>query len=322
MKNYLSKIFAVLIVIATVNSCTTRDNVIDDVLDGVANGAVLRTVSIIDTEYAIGSADPNWSVLIEEQDVQDGALLDNVQVFVSYRDTSEGTTTSETLYQTISASEFDYDTPHGLPRTMISISLADALAATGTDEADIFGGDFFPVRLLLTLTNGETYTNTDAAGIITGGFFASPYLYNVPVVCSIPDDYFKGAYTVERTSTDLNPFFGCCDVAWDPNPQAITIGGSGAQRTFTYPYFPNFFAFPQAITMDLSCGDIIFTGTAVSGSLGCGGGLTIQQGPAPGALPTYSLADDSSYAFDIEDFSDDGGCGTGSYIVSLLFTKQ
>lgn len=319
MKNYLTKIFAILILIATVNSCTTRDNVIDDVLDGVTNGAVLRTVNIIDTEYAIGSTDPNWSVLIEEQDVQDGELLDNVEVWISYRDTSEGTTSSETLYQTIAASEFDYDTPHGLPRTMISISLADALATTGTSEDDIFGGDFFPVRLVLNLTNGESYTNTDAAGIITGGFFASPYLYNVPVVCAIPADYFVGDYFMERLSTDEDPFFPAFGQAI--TDQLVTVFGTGAVRSFGYIYYPSSFALGYQMDLTLSCGDIFVFGGWPGGTLGCDGANSIEQG-SPAVPSQYNLGDDTVFDIDLRDFANDGGCGTGDYPVTIRLTKQ
>lgn len=318
MKNYLSKIFAVLILIATVNSCTTRDTVVDEVLDGVENGAVLRTIQIIDAEYAIGSVDPNWSIEIEEQDVEDGALLDNVQVYVSWTDTSEGTQSSEVLYQTITASEFSTDTPFGLPRTMISLSLADALATTGVSEDDIFGGDFFPLRLVLNLTDGRSFTNTDAAGIITGGFFASPYLYNIPVVCAIPEDYMIGDYFMERTSTVEDPFFPNYGQAI--SDQLVTVDGTGATRSFGHVYYPTSFALGYVMELTLSCGDIFVFGTWPGGTLGCGAGGIEQSSPV--VPSTYSLADDTVFDIDLLDFEGDGGCGTGNYEVSIRLTKQ
>ncbi|MGV6830878.1 MAG: hypothetical protein ACWA5P_04835 [bacterium] len=319
MKNRIKFSLLALLIAVGFNSCTERDNVIDDVLDGVTNGAVLRTINVFSAEYALGSEGPTWGIEIEEQDVEDGDLLQSVNVYVSFVDESEGTTSNEVLYQTINADEF-VDGPFGLPRTTINISLDEMLAANGITADDIFGGDTFPVRLELNLTDGRTFTNANTAGVVQGGFFNSPFLYNVSVVCAIPDDYFVGTYTVQRTSSETNPFIGCCDVAWDPNPQTVDITANGVVRNFTYPYFPNFFAFPQIISMQLSCGNIFFTGTAAAGSLGCGGG-TITQGPGP-VIPTYNLADDSNFTMEIEDFADDAGCGTGSYLVTLEFVKQ
>jgi len=72
--------------------------------------------------------------------------------------------------------------------------------------------------------------------------------------------------------------------------------------------------------MTLSCGNLFFTGTAVAGTLGCGGG-TITQGPTDPPA-TYSLANDTDFEIEIVDFADDAGCGTGSYNVTLRFIKQ
>lgn len=323
MKNIL-KFVLVLALTVSFTSCGDDEKVVDGVFDGVTSGAVLRTITLISNEIAIGAVEPQmFGVEIEEQDAQEGALLESVDVFITFTDASAGTTTTEALVENIPASEFSTDTPFGLPRTTIMYSFAEMLSASGVDEGDTFGGDSFSVRLALNLTDGRVFTDSNTAGVVTGGFFASPFRYRVNLVCEVPSDYFIGAYTVQRTSPGTNPFLGCCGVAWDPAPQAITIDGSGASRNFVYSYFPDpviGFQFPQAITMTLSCGDLFFAGTSVSGTLGCGGGTITQGDTDPPA--TYSLGNDTDFEIEIVDFADDAGCGTGSYNVTLRFIKQ
>ena len=61
-------------------------------------------------------------------------------------------------------------------------------------------------------------------------------------------------------------------------------------------------------------------GTAISGTLGCGDGSIGQS--TPETPSTYNLADDSVLEISFEDFNPDAGCGTGSYPVTLRYTKQ
>ena len=320
MKNLLRTFLAFLLVFS-VNSCGNDEKVIDDVLNGVTNGAVLRTIQVISGEYAIGSVDPTFTVEIEEQDVEDGALLQSVDYYVTFIDDSAGTTSNEVQLGTIDASEFSTDTPFGLPRYTLSVTLAEALAALGLVEADTFGGDVFQVRLSLNLTDGRVFSVAETGGVVTGGFFSSPFLYNVNVVCSIPEDYMIGDYEFVKTSSGTDPFFPTFGEAISPTPQTVTISGTGATREFIFQYYPTSFNIPYRMTFTLSCGNILLFGENSVGTLSCNGGAnSIEQ--CTGAVPsTYSLADDTQYDIDLIDFCDDGGCGTGGYDVSIRLTK-
>ena len=320
MKNLLRTILALLLVFS-VNSCGNDEKIIDNVFDGVTNGAVLRTIQIISGEYAIGSVDPTFTVEFEEQDVLDGGLLQSVDYFVSFTDESAGTTTNEVQLGTIDASEFSTDTPFGLPRYTLSVTLAEALAALGIVEADTFGGDVFQVRLSLNLTDGRVFSVNNAGGIITGGFFSSPFLYNVNVVCSIPDDYMKGDYEMVRTSTTEDPFFPSFGEAFSTTPQTVTITGTGATREFGFVYYPTSFALDYVMTLTLSCGNILLFGEWPNGTLSCNGGANSIEQCTPAVPTTYSLGDDSVFDLDILDFCDDGGCSTGAYDVTVRLTK-
>ena len=319
MKNLL-KIASLFVLIFTINSCSTDDKVIDGIFSDVSNGAILRTINLVSGEYAIGATDPFFAVEFEEQDAQDGALLSSVDVYVSFKDDSAGTTSAEVLYSTIPAADFSSATPFGLPRTTLNITLDQMLAANGIVAGDIFGGDTFPVRLALNLTDGRTFSVDNATGIISGGFFSSPFLYNVNVVCAIPDTYMLGDYAMLRTSTVEDPFFPNYGQAFSSTvPQTVTVGGMGASRNFDFSYFPTSFDFGQRMTITLSCGNIFIAGTSIGGTLGCDG-TTIQQSTGP--MPSqYDLANDTAMSIDFLDFEPDAGCGTGNYPVTILLTK-
>ena len=177
-------------------SCTENDNVIDTVLD-YETGAILRTISV--ENQLLNASDPNslFSVIIEEQDEQDGALLQEVRVLVELRDlTTDFTTpaTGEVLVQTIPASEFTTG-PVGLPRTQVNMAFGDAATALGLPldpETGYNPGDIFIVKLELVLTDGRVFGASSAAGIITGGFFSSPFQYNALLTCSP----MSGDYTI------------------------------------------------------------------------------------------------------------------------------
>jgi len=177
-------------------SCTENDNVIDTVLD-YETGAILRTISV--ENQLLNASDPNslFSVIIEEQDEQDGALLQEVRVLVELRDlTTDFTTpaTGEVLVQTIPASEFTTG-PVGLPRTQVNMAFGDAATALGLPldpETGYNPGDIFIVKLELVLTDGRVFGANSAAGIITGGFFSSPFQYNALLTCSP----MSGDYTI------------------------------------------------------------------------------------------------------------------------------
>jgi len=177
-------------------SCQDSENTIDTVLD-YETGAILRTISV--DSQLLNASDPNslFSVTIEEQDEQDGGLLQEVRVLVELRDlTTDFTTpaTGEVLVQTIPASEFSPG-PVGLPRTQVNMAFGDAAAALGLPldpETGYNPGDIFVVKLELVLTDGRVFGASSAAGIITGGFFSSPFQYNALLTCSP----MSGDYTI------------------------------------------------------------------------------------------------------------------------------
>jgi hypothetical protein len=192
-------LLSALVIMVGFNSCQESDNVIDQVVAGTTNGAVLRTIEVISN--TLNSSDPtsSWGVTVEEQDTEDGALLASVDVRVSIRDLTpdNGTTVADDFFiKSIDASEFSTG-PQGLPRATIMATFAEAEAAMGLNNTQHAPGDLFVFGLTLNLTDGRSFTNTAAGGIITGGFFASPYVYNAGIICT-PE---PGDYTVDMFDT-------------------------------------------------------------------------------------------------------------------------
>jgi len=197
MKNIFKILCCSLLVVSF--SCKDSDNVIDDVL-AYETGAILRTISV--ENAVLNASDPSSSfiVTVEEQDEEDGALMQEVRVYVQLRDlTTEYTTaaTGDLLAKTIPASDFSTG-PVGLPRTTVNLTFGEAAAALGLtlDEQNGYNpGDVFIVKLELLLTDGRVFGASSAAGIITGGYFSSPFQYNALLTCSpMPGTYVIDMY--------------------------------------------------------------------------------------------------------------------------------
>ena len=188
MKNIFRILFASLFVVNF--SCHDSENVIDGVLD-YEGGAILRTISIDNS--VLNSSDPNSAFLatVEEQDDADGALLSEIRVNARFRDMSpeDGTTEAYGFVYSIPASETTVG-PVGLPRADIAMTFSAAISAMGLTSADYNPGDIIIVQLEVVLTDGRVFGPDSAAGVITGGFFASPFQYNALLTCSpAPGDY-------------------------------------------------------------------------------------------------------------------------------------
>ena len=184
MKNTFRILFSLLIVFS-ITSCQKEEGTIYDVLD-YETGAVLRTLSVNAALFNNSIPTSEFSVTVEEQDAQDGALLESVDIYVSLRDlTSEnGTTVAvDKFVKSFDASAFS-TSPVGLPMATLTANFGEAFAALGISADQVTAGDIFEMELRLNLSDGRTFGKNSAAGIITGGFFASPFVYNALIVCS------------------------------------------------------------------------------------------------------------------------------------------
>ena len=188
MKNTFRILFSLLIVTG-ITSCKEEEGTIYDVLD-YETGAVLRTLSVDNALYNSSEPASAFVVTVEEQDEQDGALLESVDIYVSLRDLTGGTSVAvDKFVKSFPASDFT-TSDVGLPMATLSATYAEAFGALGLPADGVEPGDLFEMELRLNLTDGRTFGKNDAGGIITGGFFASPFVYNALITCSPqPGDY-------------------------------------------------------------------------------------------------------------------------------------
>ena len=313
------KIATVFVLAITINSCSEdADNTVNQVFDNVQAGAVLRTVQVIENEYPLPSTSTaKLALLLEEQDAQDGALLEKVEVTNRFLDASTGIETSDVLVQTIMADEFSTDTPFGLPRYNFEFTQQQAMTTHGLTDDDIFGGDYFTTELILYLTDGRIYNSDNAGGIITGGFFASPFQYRTSVICAIPETAYVGDYTLTQISSGV---FG--EVWADGATVTLSAGENSVQRVFPGIYLPQF-GFTTAIDFgfEFICGNIIPLGGQQQG-LACTAGVGISLGPPVDLdYSTYDFLNPDDSVFEIT-FREDESASCGSTDVIYRLTKQ
>ena len=191
MKNYIKTILLTFM-IGFVSSCEDPDNPIYTVLEDYTSGAILRTIELESGEFNSYDLNSFFAATIEEQDAENGALLQSVDVYVGFKG-------AEALIETIQSSAFTTG-PFGLPRTRIQVTLQQGINALGLSSSDYTGGDTMPIRLALNLTDGRVFTSQDAGGALQGSFFNSPYAYNTVIKC-IPNAPQAGTYKVDMIDT-------------------------------------------------------------------------------------------------------------------------
>ncbi|MDA9992454.1 hypothetical protein N9E58_00325, partial [Flavobacteriaceae bacterium] len=167
--------------VIVISSCETEDKAIDQVFAGVEYGAVLRKLEITSGSYNLSDLNSAFSVIVEEQDEEYGALLSEVDVYVSKGG-------NEAMVSTVPASAFTIG-EKGLPVTEISVTLGQALDALGLGSN--YGvGDVFGIRLSLKLTDGREFSAASASGSLQGSYFSSPFFYTSAILCTPkPGDY-------------------------------------------------------------------------------------------------------------------------------------
>ncbi len=207
-------------------SCETDDKVVDQVIDNFTVGAVLRTRNQQGSPYNAFVPGSVWTVTVEEQDEQFGGLLESVDLYISFTDNQDDPNDSsvpEQLLATFAASEFGTSS-RGLPELTFTTTLQESATAVGIGTG-YSGGDVFSYRFVVNLTDGRSFTNTDANnGVLGGSYFSSPYKYDVTVAC-IPVGPVPGTYTL-----DMQDSFGD---GWNGASIRVTVDGVATDYTIT-----------------------------------------------------------------------------------------
>lgn len=177
--------------LALATSCESDDKVIDDVLETFTSGAVLRTIDS-DGSFDMFRTENTFSVNIEEQDENNGELIDRVDITVDFVDNNTELADDTTLgvaFATLAASDFTIN-DRGLPAADFAYTMEEALATLGVDIESVLPGDNIAINLELFFTDGRSFKADDAAGTVTGGsFFSSPFEYSLLIDDGIEFDY-------------------------------------------------------------------------------------------------------------------------------------
>lgn len=326
MKNYLKHIKILLIgTLLLTTSCDEGEVIVDQVTAETERGAILRTISIDQSQIVLDLdnktlIDGGFSTTVEVQDVEDGNLVSQIEVYAGFRDnTTEKSVNSkdEVLLGTIPSSagvigEF------GFPRFTYSVGYEELQTAVNVSDDVLFGGDEFTVRFELVLTDGRRFSFDNNTSTLTGSFFRSPFLYTVQLICFVPDDYFVGDYSMAQTGA-LAPL-GIDDAFSQP---VVSVNANSMRsRSIEFTYDPGGeYEASYIFTFDLICGEIQnFSGRITEGKAGCKKDENIGQ---KGIMNIeYDLADDSEFTIIFEDFNPDGGCGEEyEYETSITLTK-
>ena len=213
----MKKIISLLTIILVFQSCSDPDNTINDVLDNYQKGAVLRTISSSGDYNFYDQSSSVFTATIEAHDEEDGALLSNVEIFIS-ADSGE-----EVQLRTLDASEF-VNGPTGLPRTTFSVSLSEV-----DSKISYIGGSTVQIRLKLNLTNGRSFSTEAVTGSMTGSYFKSPYAYNKIILCNVTDgSAVPGIYTINMVDT-----YGD---GWQDSVIKLTLDGTEYLYAMPSPY--------------------------------------------------------------------------------------
>lgn len=284
-------------------------------IDNVPAGAYLKTISSATSINLFDVANSSFTVTLEHNDNTEGSSLQDVTVFVGFDDNSivddNDQSVAESLYATLPASAF---TAGSKPTITFTDATPDALAFLGLTEADLDGQDNVQYRFQVNLTDGSSFTNTNAnANIISEQAYASPFLYNAAVVCPVDPATFTGSYEVTIVSAGV---FGAGTYGADG--VIVELVEAGANRTFTADYF-NDSRFNREFTLGFTCGSIIVP--TIDMAVGCAGNsVNLVTGPPTGDAGTFDPMDDSTFTVNITD-NVDSDCGGTPVQASYIFTK-
>ena len=266
------------------------DTVFDQVRDATTFGGVLRTVQVVSGNFNAFDPSSEFSVIVEEQDEQNGDLLESVDVYVKFNDFTEdgvNLTTQEMLLETIPASAFT-DGPNGLPRTTYSVTLGEVSSALGIDADEYNGGDRFTIRFALNLTDGRTFSAADTSGPVSGGsYFKSPFTYAANLVCpselNVPFTWVATDFFFQGSPVGVGPQSG--------SDKLVRAANSNTSYTFESGFFDFGYYCVVYSAANPGCGD------------GAAGSLKLSD--VCGKL-TYTGADQFGDAWEITNVMVDG----------------
>ena len=239
--------------------CSDDDKAIDQVFEGVTNGSFIRTVEFIQADLDLNDPDDRFDVIIEQQDVEDGGLLESIDVYASFIDRNPDNgmiSDSEVLIDNIKKEDIATG-PVGLPRLNLNYSLQELLTPLSISMGSLSCGDQIILRLTVKLTDGRTFTVGSGSSCVIAfeTFFSSPYRYIINLVEPIAPELFTGTYRYTSVlDGPFGPTFG------PPHLVEITAGARHNVRIVRFPGPPDaqFPGRPRPFYFTIGCDKSIF----------------------------------------------------------------
>jgi len=181
MKKFINILFGILAIIL-IQACS-EELVVDDVLNNVTSGAVLRNLGE-SNNLDIQDPGSTYSIILEAQDAQNGALLSEVRVLAGFNEDAKPVDSVDvSLFQTMPAAMFNETSPttNGLPVGTFSTTLTELLNHSGIAIGDVSPGQSFVIAFEIVLTDGRIFNIQNATGNITRtgrfSYFNSQFRY-------------------------------------------------------------------------------------------------------------------------------------------------
>ncbi|PQB04599.1 hypothetical protein [Aureitalea marina] len=317
-----------LLILLLAAGCNTDDKPIDQVLNDVEYGAVVRTLQFNQAEFYVNQPDGIFSVDIEIQDELNGGLLERLDLYVSFVDNS-GTTNSlvsqEFSAGSIPASDFGRQGNDGLPNLTLEFQFSDLAGIVGVPVGQIQCKDQFLLRVDLVLTDGRSFSTGSASSFIIAyeTFFSSPYCYTINVVEPIDKDLYLGTYRYE--SLVDGPLGGPTFI-----PEGLVEVFKGHSNNVRYIPLKHLLShpsneLPRNYYFTIACDESVFGKNQLSSVIAyCSvSGAPILLGPDEENAPINPLDDSVFELWLVEGYEGwDGECGFGTAPSRLRFTKQ
>lgn len=174
----IKKILLLVIASTMIWSCSSDDENNVPSINDLDNGALVEVVTTANSTIFNNNLDGSLDTVVEYRDSENGSLLDDFNIYITFIDNSENTGDStnaivnqEVLLRTVEPTEFTLG-QDGFPRHNLIITTEDLLAITDNSLDGIAAGDEFIVRFELVLTDGRIFSenNTGSNGGLTSDF--------------------------------------------------------------------------------------------------------------------------------------------------------
>lgn len=311
-------------------SCAESDNAIDRVNNTVTTGAVLATTQINNLTLDKSDLSRPVSFDLELRDGNNGNLLRDVEIFISYDDRTldnGDNSNSQEPYSILTPEDFVMG-ENNLPVTTIEITPQEILDFYNFSIDDVSCTDRFQIDFTLNLTNGNSFNHENSIGPIISftGAIRSPFTYDIYVVNGVDEEFLTGQYTYSSIQDGF-------DGSTFSTPELVELTASRPNAR-SFEVFRDMQTTVQGgvfvraeIDFTIACDQIIlsrYVRSAIICSNEVEGDQHVLLGPQINLENTTSIIDDTVFDLRyIEAFEgNDGLCGWPETNAIIRFSKQ